>query len=405
MSFRLEPAKAESAQRGIERRFSFPPAVLGPDELGVVINESDPSSIEVGNYYAAKRGIPEENLIRLRFPSGRENLPKVEFEALRERLVALTPSRVQAYALAWTTPFRVDCMSVTSAVAFGYDPAYCSASVCARTRPSPYFDSSSRTPFADYGIRPAMLLAGINTSEVKAMIDRGVAADRSYPTGTGYLVATSDRARSVRAVAFDETIARLGAGVRLVRVNADSIRDKDDVMFYFTGAVRVTDLDRLHFRPGALADHLTSVGGYLTGTGQMSSLRWLEAGATASFGTVTEPCNHLEKFPFPGVAIAHYAAGETALEAYWKSVQQPGEGVFIGEPLAAPYAPTTRLQPGRAMVHIYTAAPKTLILESAAGPTGPYSRGLERYPLAPGSNQIGVELADPARYYRLVYSN
>jgi hypothetical protein len=30
-------------------------------------------------------------------------------------------------------------------------------------------------------------------------------------------------------------------------------------------------------------------------------------------------------------------AGETAIEAYWKSVSWPAQGVVIGEPLAAPY--------------------------------------------------------------------
>jgi len=35
--------------------------------------------------------------------------------------------------------------------------------------------------------------------------------------------------------------------------------------------------------------------------------------------------------------IDRYLDGETLLEAYWKSVAWPGQGVFIGEPLAAPF--------------------------------------------------------------------
>jgi uncharacterized protein (TIGR03790 family) len=89
-----------------------------------------------------------------------------------------------------------------------------------------------------------------------------------------------------------------------------------------------------------MADHLTSSGGALTERGgQMSALAWLEAGATASYGTVVEPCNLPQKFPHPAVAIAHYLAGETLIEAYWKSVRMPGQGVFVGEPLAAPFRP------------------------------------------------------------------
>jgi uncharacterized protein (TIGR03790 family) len=89
---------------------------------------------------------------------------------------------------------------------------------------------------------------------------------------------------------------------------------------------------------GALADHLTSFGGQLLDAqGQMSALDWLESGATASYGTVSEPCNHLQKFPHPQVLLLNYVQGATALEAYWRSVAWPAQGVFIGEPLAAPF--------------------------------------------------------------------
>ncbi|MNT97055.1 hypothetical protein D3C72_2392840 [compost metagenome] len=70
----------------------------------------------------------------------------------------------------------------------------------------------------------------------------------------------------------------------------------------------------------------------------MSSQRWLEAGATASYGTVSEPCNYWQKFPNPTVLLRRYLSGMTALEAYWGSVAWPAQGLFIGDPLAAPYA-------------------------------------------------------------------
>ncbi len=70
----------------------------------------------------------------------------------------------------------------------------------------------------------------------------------------------------------------------------------------------------------------------------MSILEWISAGATGSYGTVVEPCNFLEKFPDVPVLLRRYLAGETLIEAYWKSVAMPGQGIFIGEPLARPYA-------------------------------------------------------------------
>lgn len=103
------------------------------------------------------------------------------------------------------------------------------------------------------------------------------------------------------------------------------------------GASAVSKLASNRFLPGAVADHLTSFGGDLLGGGQMSSLRWLEAGATGSYGAVAEPCNYTAKFPNVGLMMKHYLGGETLLEAYWKSVAMPGQGLFVGEPLARPF--------------------------------------------------------------------
>jgi uncharacterized protein (TIGR03790 family) len=69
----------------------------------------------------------------------------------------------------------------------------------------------------------------------------------------------------------------------------------------------------------------------------MSALRWLEAGATGSYGTVVEPCNLPQKFPDPARVAASYLKGDTLIEAYWKSVAMPGQGIFVGEPLASPF--------------------------------------------------------------------
>ena len=60
-------------------------------------------------------------------------------------------------------------------------------------------------------------------------------------------------------------------------------------------------------------------------------------GATGSYGTVVEPCSFPEKFSNPSVLIGIYYRGNTLIEAYWKSVRSPGEGLFVGEPLATPW--------------------------------------------------------------------
>jgi uncharacterized protein (TIGR03790 family) len=312
-----------------------PAAALGPEQLALVVNTADPYSVEIGAYYARRRGIPSANVVFVTLPTGLDEISRQDFEAARAEMDARLPATVQALVLAWTTPFRVDCLSITSAFAFGFDPALC-AQGCRPTRRNPYFNSPSHAPFSDLGLRPAMLLAGQSVAEGKALIDRGVAADATFPDGTAYLLSTSDRARNTRAAGY-ALLDAMRPRVRVQQLDADELRDRNDVLFYFTGLREVAGLDTLRFRPGAIADHLTSTGGVLTGHGQMSVLRWLEAGATASYGMVVEPCNFAAKFPQPALAITRYTRGETLLEAYWKSVAMPGQGVFVGEPLAAPF--------------------------------------------------------------------
>jgi uncharacterized protein (TIGR03790 family) len=315
---------------------------LGVADLAVVINDADPTSVHIGQYYKSRRHIPESNIIHVRFKSGDATMSRAEFQKVKLQIDKATPSHVQAYALAWTQPYRVGCMSITTAFAAGFDESYCS-SACKPTKPSPYFNSNSRRPYDDYGIRPAMLLAGRDFAEVKSLIDRGVASDHTFPHGTGYLVSTSDKSRNVRAAFYPEIAERyMDSPFDIRLVNDDFIQDRKDVLFYFTGAKWVVDLDSNSFLPGAIADHLTSAGGILLNDTQMSSLRWLEAGATASYGTVSEPCNFPEKFPQPGIVIDRYLHGERLIEAYWKSVAWPGQGLFIGEPLADPFGASGR---------------------------------------------------------------
>lgn len=316
----------------------LPACALDATQLAVIINSNDPLSVQVGEYYAAQRRISFQNIIRVKLPHDKTELTRDEFEEIKRTVDSKAMNTIQAFALAWTTPYRVGCMSITSAFAFGYDPAFCEPG-CKPTRTSPYFNSPSPRPFARFGIRPTMAIAGQTFEQSKALIDRGIKADGSFPQGTAYLLSTSDNTRNVRSALFPLAERVLSRGsIRTFLLKRDSIRYVDDVLFYFTGSANVAGLETIRFVPGAIADHLTSSGGRLTeDSGQMSALRWLEAGATGSYGTVVEPCNLPQKFPNPAVVAVRYLKGDTLIEAYWKSVAMPGQGLFIGEPLAAPF--------------------------------------------------------------------
>ncbi len=371
-----------------ETRVSLPRTGLVPDDLAVIVNDDDPLSQQVGSYYQKARGIPAANMIHLKFKPGHSNLTKDEFLQLKSVIDRVTPDHVQAYAVAWTNPYRVGCMSLTSALAFGYDESYCSQK-CGPTAASPYFNSLSVNPTIDHKLRPSMMLAGTNFEIVKSLIDRGIESDHSFPTGRAYLLSTPDRLRSVRSIYFEQTAKELEDVFPIEIMETESITDRQDVLFYFTGLVQVPNLQTLGFLPGALADHLTSTGGQLTDSKQMSSLRWLEAGATASYGTVVEPCNHPQKFPFPGIAMFHYSTGATALEAYWKSVAWPGEGVFIGEPLARPFAPFLReISPGQLELKIFSPRTGRVSIEQSISAAGPFRIASKQLKIQRGINRL-----------------
>jgi uncharacterized protein (TIGR03790 family) len=314
------------------------PNQLTPAKLGVIVNRRDRLSVQIAEYYQLRRAIPPENLIWVEFDPGQTVLSPERFAELYAAVQAQTPDRVQAYALTWSAPYRVGCMSITAAFTFGFDPSLCGEG-CSPTAASPYFNSDRPNPQDSLAIRPTMAIAATSLEAAQALIERGIAADDTAPAGTAYLLSTTDAARNVRSPLYPEIQAQLSPYFAITLVQNNALVGRDDAMFYFTGLSQVASLETNQYPPGAVADHLTSFGGQLTDSPQMSSLRWLEAGATGSYGTVVEPCNFPQKFPHPGVLMAHYLNGDTLIEAYWKSVLMPGQGIFIGEPLARPFPP------------------------------------------------------------------
>lgn len=389
---------AVSAAIDAAPEFDLPRRALTPAEIAVVINEDDAQSRALGAYYQQQRGIPKANVIRVHTkPWG--VIDAAEGKALVDSVWTQTPAGVQAYALAWTMPYAIGCMSATSAFATRYDTRYCATQTCAPTRQSPYYDSPSTRPLDDHGLRPAMLLAGADLAQAKQLVDRGIAADDTWPQGTAYLVSTSDRARNVRARGYPAIERALARMLSVRTVMSDALRQRKDVLFYFTGVPWVQDLHTNHFLPGAVGDHLTSAGGALANVAQMTVLRWLEAGVTGSYGTVKEPCAYPQKFPDPGVMMAHYAGGESLLEAYWKSVAWPAEGLFVGEPLARPFGGyKTAPHGGGLTLTTHALAPGNYRLEAAPNKGGSYR--FERSFSVTGYGRYTLELTAPlaARY-------
>ncbi len=326
---------------------------LSAGRLGVLFNADEPGSGELARWYARERGVPPANVIGVHLPTIDVVSPE-NFANVRDQALTRLPTSVQSLLLVWSRPTAVGCMSITTAFAAGYRAAFCGAD-CGSSTLNPLYDTNGWLPADTVGWWPSMLLPTNDPSLLRQLVERGAAAGNARVAGaagtaggagtpggarrpgTLYLIKTQDAARNVRAAVYGDAESLLGNRMKVSTLSTPVTSDVDDAIGYFTGAAHVDELSRIRFLPGAVADHLTSWGGVLAGTTQMSALEWLKQGATGSYGTVSEPCNRLEKFPNPAVLFDHYLKGETLLESYWKSVAMPGQGLFIGEPLARAY--------------------------------------------------------------------
>lgn len=396
---KTEPVEIMDANSVKVATLIVPRSSIQTSEIAVLINDNDPQSVEVASYYQQVRMIPNRNMIHLKFDQEKiySGLPSnngidpAEFATLKAQVDAAAGPEIQALVISWSRPFRIARFnyystnySITGAFAFGIETSSLTSNNCSAMPVNRYFGSSSTAPYTDFGIRPTMMLAGQSAANVKATIDKGLKADRSLPGGNGWFVRTADSVRSgPRAQDFQTTVQTWNRSEALSMIYFDyaknggrsEVKNAAEILFYQTGSANVSGLKTNTYVPGALADHLTSNGGNLFGTEQMSALRWLEAGVTASYGTVTEPCAYADKFPAASVLVKSYFRGNTALEAYTKSVRQPSQGIFVGDPLARPFGTQATLTNGNLTI-------KTSILEpginynlySAPSAGGPFSR-------------------------------
>lgn len=309
--------------------------VLTAATLGILVNLNDPDLVELGKRYAEIRGIPSENIIGLKLPNVSYVARHLMVRELDRLKASTNYDRFAGFALAFDRPYRVDAnQSITSAISQGISTMRWHGN-CNPTAKNP---DAGKGPGAVLSMKPAMMLtAGGGLVEGVALAKRGREADGNGSPGQIVFLKTGDMARSRPREASMERAQRSLGGQIEIKLT-EQREPWSDLMGLQTGLAVVPSLNELQFLPGAFADHLTSYGGVIDGkNSQMPATEWIRAGATASFGTVREPCNFPTKFPDPARLLSNYLGGDTILEAYWKSVSMMTEGLFIGEPLARPF--------------------------------------------------------------------
>jgi uncharacterized protein (TIGR03790 family) len=331
----------------------------------VVVNTNSLNSIELGDYYAAAHGIPAHQICPLDIATNLTSITSNEFHDL-----ILTPvtnhiaaegldGQIDFLVLSWDFPTRIrDVEGVTASLFYGfknapghYDPPADVCKLAAGTSNAFYraeraFRSSDGWNAINGFI--AFHLVASNLATAKLVVDRGAAAQASRPAGSIYLNSLGEFNRYERERHYAGTqfaflsLPGLPASCSIAILRA-TLSGKTNVIGHHDGYGSITANARTNnlWLPGAYADHMTSWGGRIQGftnnTTQSTVLDWMGIGATASYGTIAEPCNYVQKFPAPLMAFWH-ARGFTLGESYAMAVEAPYQGLFAGDPLAAPYA-------------------------------------------------------------------
>jgi uncharacterized protein (TIGR03790 family) len=327
----------------------------------VVVNQNSTNSVQLGNDYCSQRGVPPQNVFRMtNWNGGAVSWSRSDFEAsLRDPLLAMLNSRgltnqADYVLLSMDIPYTVTDSSgynsTTSVLFYGFKPygtppLPCLPGGCALPDASSNSYAFSEMPFREVPLATAttnaflaMMLTASNLPSAELTLSQGVASDSTFPTQTVYLARTSDAARNVRSVEFDNALldTRIRGDTSLVWINTNST-SFTNLLGMLTG-LAVFSLPNNAFVPGALGDSLTSFGGKIfENAGQTTLLAFLSAGAAASYGTVDEPCNYLQKFP-NALDYFYQQRGFCLAEAYYQSVLNPYQGLMVGEPLASPFA-------------------------------------------------------------------
>ena len=328
----------------------------GPLNTLVVVNSASRDSRALGAYYLEKHGIPQTHLCTLKVDPRATSISLADFERqVREPILAHIANnqltgQIHFLVLCMDIPSRVENNNgITAALFYGYKPPLPNGPTCqiASNSVNQYFGAETAyTSTAGWNQTNApipFLLTAPSLDTAKQVVDRAVAAGASWPDGVFCLAGSADTARNIRFRAYPAVALQFEVAGHADRIQAfagTSPVPAEPVLGYSTGlAYFPTNFTALRFAPGAICEHLTSCAGMIPEPclNQNTVWDWLRLGATASYGTVCEPCAFEAKFPDPMMAF-WYFRGFTAGEALAMSVRNPYQGIWVGDPLAAPFA-------------------------------------------------------------------
>jgi len=352
----------------------------------VVVNGASPDSVRIGEYYAKKRGIPADQILRLTElgPDPTDGIDRPVFERAISTPIAAWLNRNQAQdrilfiVLTKGIPLRINggsqpssAASVDSELSVLYLRMTGAKVETAGPLPNPYFlgdrPMSEAKPFTRdaFSLYLVTRLDGFTVKDVLGLIDRGSAPSRDGRFILDEKLAFTD----VGNVWLRQAAERLKAlGLSGDRVLLDEsgavITDQVDVLGYYSWGSNDHAIRQRHFgltfKPGAIGGMFVSTDGrtfreppanwtlanwndsttWFAGSPQSLAGDLIRDGITGVSGHVAEPL--LGNTIRPNILFPAYVAGFSLAEAFYLAMPSVSwMTVVVGDPFCAPFASAT----------------------------------------------------------------
>jgi uncharacterized protein (TIGR03790 family) len=340
----------------------------------LVLNEATPVSMDVGMYYAQKRGIPQANILRLKTPSD-DAISLEDFNRLIQTPIGswlmrnFAQDRILYIVLTKGIPLRITgtsgkdgtMSSVDSELTLLYRRLLGITVSFPGPVKNPYFlgelPLAQAKPFShiDQDIYLVSRLDGYNTTDIRGLIDRGFAPS---PKGKVLLDAKGSSTEKADGLLLEaaDVLEKAGFKNRVVLDNTKKVLtgEKEVLGYYSWGsndpAIRIRHFD-FEFVPGSLAGMYVSTDGRtfkesqeewtIGESGQPQSLAadMIRDGVTGISAHVSEP--FLEGIIRPNILFPAYLSGFNLIESYYLAMPYLSwQTVIVGDPLCAPFRTT-----------------------------------------------------------------
>lgn len=343
----------------------------------VVANSASASSLSIAMQYAAARGVPDDQVLRITTAT-RAQVTRAAFEREIQAPIAGwlasrgAQDRILYIVLTRDVPLRIEGTrgrqgtgaSVDSELALLYRRMAGATERVQGPVGNPYFFANAgdlAKPFdrAAYDIYLVTRLDGFTTADALALIDRGAAPVRDGRI----LLDQPDKATDVRADWFKTAADRLALGEFRDRIvhetTARALVNEIGILGYFSWGSNDPALSMRHpglsFVPGALAGTFVSTDARTVaappeawkpsrpgmrndyaGSSQSLAADLVRAGATGVSGQVAEP--YLDGAVRPDVLFPGYVSGLNLAEAFYRAIPYLSwQTVVFGDPLCSPF--------------------------------------------------------------------